>query len=260
MSLNLTALTWNVWSQNLPYLGWRQRANKILPTLQEIHADFVCLQEVRWSWIKDFETALSSYQWTGIARDSSPDAEMTPIFYLRENYILLHTETLWLSEQQDTTSTGWDAYYPRTATFCRFRNRGNSEEITIVNTHLDHWGSKSRELSAELIRKKLELLPRHHPVVVIGDFNCELKDPPCRILLRDDFLQDAAGEDSSPTWRAGAGLVPASKWVSSRKDYIFHRNLTVFNYEVKPFQAKWPPASDHQLVIAQLESPICQNG
>lgn len=249
--MKISILNWNIWSQNLPLLGWAARRGTILSTLQDCAADFICLQEVRWNWMKDLEAALPFYKWTGMARDLDLNSESTPIFYHHGRFTLLTTETFWLSDNPDRISHGWDAHYPRTATCCSFRCNQSQKLVTVVNTHLDHWGRKSRELGAGLIRKKMEQLPTDQAILVAGDLNSVPGSLPCQILMENNFLQDCAQGNSASSWNAWVG--GRFGWWQSRLDYIFSRNMEIRDYQLLKDPGNWLPSSDHKALFARLE-------
>lgn len=54
--------------------------------------------------------------------------------------------TWWLSQTPDVPSVGWDAKYPRTATWVLLRDTRNGKDFYFVNTHLDHKGVDARRI------------------------------------------------------------------------------------------------------------------
>ena len=96
--------------------------------------------------------------------------------------VILHQIVWFLSivfrDTPFTPSKYPDAGCPRLCTVGRFQVVANmeetrSQEITIINTHLDHQSDKQRQLAASLIlqRAHFEMLKTGDPIFVLGDFN-----------------------------------------------------------------------------------------
>src|SRR3546814_16762451 len=73
--------------------------------------------------------------------------------YRTDRFTLLAAGTFWLSQTPDRPGKGWDAAYPRIASWARLRDRTASQTLLVVNTHFDHVGQVARVESAKLIRR-----------------------------------------------------------------------------------------------------------
>src|SRR3546814_13670773 len=99
--------------------------------------------------------------------------------YRTDRFTLLAAGTFWLSQTPDRPGKGWDAAYPRIASWARLRDRTASQTLLVVNTHFDHVGQVARVESAKLIRRWIGD-PRQpgDAVVLTGEFNSPTVSPP----------------------------------------------------------------------------------
>lgn len=113
------------------------------------------------------------YKGFGVGRnDGKDDGERMSVFYRTDLLELVDGGTWWLSETPDVPSKGWDAKYPRTATWARLKKLDSGREFFFVNTHLDHKGVEARKNGLALIYSKIQdMNPDGWPMVLTGDFN-----------------------------------------------------------------------------------------
>ena len=191
------------------------------------------------------------YKGFGIGRDNGKKkGEMTALFYRKKRLSLLKKGTLWLNEDGRKLEKGWDAKYPRTATWGLFRVKGDGHKFFVVNTHLDHKGAVAREKSLEYILSRIDAInPDGYPLVLMGDFNVAPDDAALRVL--DGRMRDA---------RTAAGRTDPGEtfhgWGHSHKiiDYIWFQGFAGCPlYEVvrKEYDAR-KFISDHYPVRAML--------
>ena len=111
--------------------------------------------------------------------------------------------------------------------------------LTLCVTHLAPVGKKARRRQVQHIISTLER--RDNPLVVMGDFNCELG--------KDGILEEMCTVLDLETVRQGSGADDTFRFLRGRRiDYIFSsRSLSVSNYHVG--EAK---LSDHRPVICDL--------
>src|ERR1043166_9854661 len=77
-------------------------------SLQSLHDDIICMQEVLNSQYRFLRENLSGYASYGIGRDNGREAgEYAPVFFLRSKYRLIDSGTFWLSETPEKPSRGW---------------------------------------------------------------------------------------------------------------------------------------------------------
>ncbi|GIW99907.1 MAG: endonuclease [Pirellulaceae bacterium] len=259
-----------VLSYNIRYLNdhdgddvWENRRTAVIDTI--LRADIVGLQEVVLEQLEDIEqgTQAASFDWYGVGRnDGRQQGEMTAIGWRSDRIEVLDRGTFWLSPTPERPgSRGWDAALPRIASWVRARPVGGPE-FFFLNTHFDHQGKEARRQSAMLLKQWIVERSAQHPVMVTGDFNSLLTEPPMQVLLSDAQLmvhaRDVArvpdpGPDS--TWNGFRQIEPGR-----RIDFL----LVTPSLRVQAFRTLDPRtpqgrfASDHlplwALVI--LEPPV----
>lgn len=194
--------------------NWPHRRDMVASVLRFHQADILCLQEAYWGMIGDIAVRLPGYEWYGVGSSDGREAgACNPVFFRSSRLTLLHCETLWLSPSPHEPGRGWDAAYERTVTCVRLRDLQTGRELSIFNVHLDCDGAQAREESARMLCALAANSPGDK--IVLGDFNCEAHEPPCRLLAASGFRHAAAASlnghfglstsfnDFKLTWRRG---------------------------------------------------------
>ena len=252
----IKAISYNI-RYNNPKDGmnvWENRKETVVSLLKDENADFMGLQEVVYPQLQDLIGALKSYKHIGVGRkDGKTKGEYSPIFYKKEKYKLLESNTFWLSETPDSVSKGWDASLERICTYGLFQNRVTQDIIWVFNTHFDHRGVLARAKSIDLITKKVKALNQENlPLIITGDFNLTPNQAPIQKMQSDfeDVQKNLAVSD--PYYGTSNGF-NVEKISERRIDYIFIKGLKAFQarhlYKKTPMGG-W--ASDHHPVIVLL--------
>lgn len=241
--------------------AWPHR-RKALTSLIAYHApDLVGMQEVLQHQKDQIEADLPAYQFVGVARDDGKQAgEYSMLGYRTDRFDLLASGTFWLSPTPDRPGKGWDAAYPRVATWARLRDKSARRTMLMVNTHFDHVGEVARLESAKLIRRWIgEHRAPGDAVVLTGDFNVPIGTPPYQAILADTpglvALYDT--QDISRTPHFGPlGTYTAFKIDQvepSPIDHIFVSDgVAVLRHATLTQQTGGKLPSDHYPVIADL--------
>ncbi|MBV0900583.1 endonuclease/exonuclease/phosphatase family protein [Haloarcula salina] len=159
--------------------AWPHRRRLVASIVRYHDPDVVGIQEAMAHQLRELESLLPDYEWVGDPRDSvDAGGEHTAVGYRTERFACEETDTFWLSEQpSEPSSVGWDASYPRVATWARLRDRDTDEPLLCLNTHLDHTGERARVEGIDLVLDRLDEVVGDAPAVVIGDFNCVVGEP-----------------------------------------------------------------------------------
>jgi len=168
---------------------WAGRRDAVAGTIRFHRPDAVGLQEPLAGQYADLREALPEFEWVGASREAGEgEGEFCPVGYRRDRFDRLDAGTFWLSPTPDEPgSVGWDAAYPRIATWARLRDRDGGGTVLYCNTHLDHEGERARVEGARVLRERVAALREDdEPVVVGGDCNCVAGDDPYRALVGDD--------------------------------------------------------------------------
>jgi len=135
---------------------WAYRRAGVVAQIDWFHPDIFGLQEVVFSQKQDMIADLPDYRLIGAGRDDGHDAgESSPLGYRIELFDLLGSGTFWLSPTPERPSKGWDAAFPRVATWVRLRTKRGGKTILAVNTHWDHIGIEARRQSGLLLARWL---------------------------------------------------------------------------------------------------------
>lgn len=170
--------------------AWPHRRDRVAALIRFHAPDVVGVQEALLPMLADLEARLPGFDRVGVGRDDGGHGgEFSAILYRRERLEVVRQGTFWLSTTPETPgSLGWDAAYPRVATWAEFRDRqSDCGRYLHLNTHLDHRGEEARRESARLIRRRLATLAASLPVVLTGDLNATPDSEPYRLLTAENL-------------------------------------------------------------------------
>ncbi|WP_299172462.1 endonuclease/exonuclease/phosphatase family protein [uncultured Brevundimonas sp.] len=185
--------------------NWAQRRPHMARQIAFFAPDILGVQEALIPMVAYLAEQAPDYDHYGLGRDDGVQAgETTTVFWRRDRFEKISTETLWCSPTPDRPSKGWDAALPRTVTRVVLRDRTSGRLLDVRNAHFDHVGPMSREHCAALAS---DLAPamvegRTAAVVLMGDFNSGPDSTPYRRILASG-LRDA--RDVSPVVFGPAG-------------------------------------------------------
>lgn len=251
---------------------WAERRAGVADLLRGAAPDVFGLQEVLEHQLNDLAAALPAYAHVGVGRgpraaEQKPcmptSGEYNPVFYRTKRLDLLHGGTFWLSSAPEVPGSQlpWVSH-PRIVTWAKLGDKQREKPFLFANTHFpfeaDEGGVRARALSAEVMLKRLGQLAGDLPVVVTGDFNFTVDDPPDRLqayaLLRsrfdDAFDAPALHKGPEATYVGFDGRSDAR-----RIDYIFtsrQPSVTVRRYETVTAQSGPYYFSDHLPVVVEM--------
>ena len=262
LDAELTVMSYNIRYDN-PQDGinaWPNRKGNVADMMSSVHdADVIGVQEALKHQLDDLQERMPGYEWVGVGRDDgNKKGEFSPIFYKRNRFDLLATNTFWLSEQpQMPGSKSWDAAITRIATWAKLMDRQTDREFYVINTHFDHRGDVARTESARLIVDFVESLEDEVPIFLTGDLNVMETSEAYAVLSESDAIDDARYRSESEHEGPTASF---SDWETltpddSRIDYIFvndHVRVRSHTIADKRYDGRFP--SDHLpvIVIAEL--------
>lgn len=174
--------------------NWKFRKDRVATFIQQEKLDIVGMQEVLHNQLEDLKTRLPEYAEVGIGReDGKQQGEYAPIFYRKDRFKLLDSNTFWLSQYPDSVGfIGWDGACTRIATWAKLEDKSTGKIFLAVNTHMDHVGVEARRKGALLIIKRIQDIVGNRPAVLTGDFNVNDKSEAYQTLTTNDFvLKDA---------------------------------------------------------------------
>ena len=161
-------------SFNVYYQFDTTRANRVLTLIKNYQPDTFGLQEATPQWMTFLRAQLGSvYGDVGEGRNGGSNGEANPVFYKKDKFTLVESDTLWLSPLPEAAGTTFPgAGLPRVMTYALLECKETGEQVMHINTHL---GIEGDEMRAKQLGVLLELvateLPQQVPFVVTGDFN-----------------------------------------------------------------------------------------
>lgn len=228
--------------------GWVHRKEAAVRMLLAEKPDVVGMQEEMPDQEAYLREHLSSlYDGVSISRDpANREDEACAIFYNKEKYDLIRTNTFWLSETPDVPSRGWDAKYKRIVTYVFLKDKKTNQQYLVFNTHLDHKGVIAREQSLRLIADSALVIGGDSiPMFVMGDLNILPDAPELAPMWNTMKLSqyEAAVTDTLYTfhgYKEGKGKLI---------DYIFYRNASALEFRVLKNGYGVPYLSDHYPIV-----------
>jgi endonuclease/exonuclease/phosphatase family metal-dependent hydrolase len=168
---------------------WTHRKDFFASQIQFYEPDIFGVQEAKPNQVIDISTLLSQYGNIGIGREGVGQGESSNIYFKKDRFKVLESNTFWLSETPDTISKGWDAAFNRVCTYGLFKDLKTKKTFWVFNTHLDHLGELARTNGILLILSKIATLnTKNYTVFFMGDFNSEPKED--RIIALNKEMND----------------------------------------------------------------------
>lgn len=258
-SQSLKVMTYNI-RLNIDSDGenaWPNRRDFFASQIQFYEPDIFGIQEALPDQITDISNALKQYANVGIGRDGEGKGESSNIYYKKDRFKVLETQTFWLSETPGEISKGWDAALNRVCTYALLSDKTTGKRFWVFNTHLDHIGEIARTKSIKLILSKIEAVNRpDYPVIFMGDFNSEPETE--RIIsLKKEMIDSRSTSENTPFGPSGTfnGFIH-SEPVTHLIDYIFiskNEKLKVLKYAILSDSKDLKYPSDHLPVYVELE-------
>ncbi|MCI6856419.1 MAG: endonuclease/exonuclease/phosphatase family protein [Bacteroidales bacterium] len=241
---------------------WKNRKDYTVSLVRFYNPDIWGSQEDTHQQMLDLQAGLPDYDYLGVGRtDGKTGGEYSPIFYRRDRFSVDDSGYFWLAEKSKMHTPGalgWDADYPRIATWGIFTDKATGKKFFFMNTHLDHIGVEARHNGAKLLLEQAAIHAKGLPVVITGDFNAVPTDDPIKVLT--DKTDPASVIDS----RALAQLVYGPEGTfhdfgriafeqRPRLDYIFVRGAwkVMTNAVLTESQGPLFP-SDHHPILADM--------
>jgi len=248
MTFNVRFLTSNDGANN-----WDARRDLVAEMLRAEDPDVIGTQELFKRQGDDIVERLPQFVWFGAGRRGGDDDEHMGVFYRKDRLRVLESGNFWLSDTPDVPgSLTWGNIYPRLVTWARFARLSDGATFTLYNTHLPYRDidEQARIRCAELIRARLDQLPKSERLILVGDFNTTSESRVHATLT--NLLTDvwtAAPKRSGPegTFHGFTGKP------ERRIDWILVRGLKANRVQSVTTQRGGLYPSDHFPVVAELD-------
>lgn len=249
---DVTVMAYNVYVFGTGEKSPEARTNGVVQTIKNVMPDSFGVEEADEGWVSRLSDALPEYGCAGLGRDEGGAGEASPVFYLKDKFELVKTETFWLSPTPDEPSRAWDAWLNRICTVAVLRDKVSGFTYAHFNAHFDNIGAISRNESVAVISKKIS--EYNLPCVLSGDLNGKedtlMYDRICEMgLLDTKYL--AKDSDSGATYHA---YTSADKTNDKPIDYIFVSDSVneVYSYKIIRDKVDGVYPSDHYPVVAKF--------
>lgn len=229
---------------------WSNRKEACVIMINEIQPSVFGIQEGLDTQVAYLSDNLLDYDYVGVGRDDGESmGEFSAVFYLKDKFELLESNTFWLSETPETSSYGWDAACKRIVTWVHLKDLENDQLIYVFNTHFDHEGEIARKESAKLLIAEIQKIAEEDtPVYITGDFNALISNSILAPILNNDFVN--AKEAAEHTDSIKSFNFFGKKGLSKNIDFIFFKNSKVSVYRTVNEGYGVPFISDHYPIVA----------
>ncbi len=230
---------------------WSNRKEAVLKMWKEINPSIVGIQEGLNHQVIFLDDSLSQYDFVGVGRDNGQTSgEYAAIYYKKNDFELLESNTFWLSETPEVPSLGWDANNTRITTWAHFKDLNHGKSIYVFNTHFDHKGKTARKEAAKLLVQKIkEIATDDAPIFVIGDFNARIRNKIFKPIKNEYFSARKFAEKTDK--RNSFNLW--GKWYAKWSvDYIFYKNAHALAFRTVTKNYGVPYISDHYPLITHF--------
>ena len=166
--------------------NWTNRFPYVVKVIKDRAFDIVGMQELAPKQRAYLDGALGDgWARVGIGRLPDDKGESMSIYYRRDRFECLGTDTFWLSETPRTPgSRSWDTACPRICTWGLFRDKRTGRKFRYYNTHLDHVSNEARVKGMRMILAEMRRLSQGETVFLTGDMNAHYKHVPAEDRAR----------------------------------------------------------------------------
>ncbi len=233
---------------------WENRVGIVAQTILESGSDTVGVQEAHPEWMAALDKALGDkYAYIGHARDGENKGEYSAIFYLKDKFNVVESDTFWLSETPDSVSFGWDADYRRVCTWGIFEDKVTGKRFIHFNTHFDHIGVIARRNSVEMIIERAKAFT-DLPAVFTADMNVEEGTENYNQFVNSGFFRDAKKVAPDTMHYCTYHDTEPENHAHSIIDYVMiNDKFNAFTYKVMTEGIDGRYVSDHFPIYADIE-------
>lgn len=163
------------------------RCERFADYMKIVNPDSIGTQEINSYWIDELKEIMPEYDSYAVKRGGDSEeknSEMNAVFWLRDKYTAVETNTFWLSETPDEESiytyvdeNGEEqtAGCYRICSYAVLQNTETGDIYIHMNTHLDNSSEQAANFGAAVILNKMEELKGQYGkdvhIVLTGDFN-----------------------------------------------------------------------------------------
>lgn len=228
-----------------------QQINDCLP-------DVLGVQELNSIWQSKFEELLPQYAYYGVKRggdDKEQTSEMSGIFYLKDKFELVESNTFWISLTPETESRFDGAACNRICSYVVLKNKNTGNLLAHFNTHLDHVSTEAQDLGGKLIAEKTQEIKSKYgeiTTVITGDFNQYPDGLAIKALEEKGFVKASDTAENGNTTATYQGW--GKNYYEAPIDFIFtYESTKISNYTVHSEKMDNSFVSDHFMITAEID-------
>lgn len=246
------------WGNALEGTGTSKRAKLFAQQINDTLPDSLGVQELNSSWAGKMKKFLPQYEYYGVKRggdENEKKSEMNGIYYLKDKYELLESDTFWISKTPETESRYENAGCNRICSYVVLKNKATGFTYAHLNTHFDNVSTEAQTLGGRLVSEKASELSQKYenlPIVITGDFNQYSDGESCKTLENNGFTNASSSVEN------GDNMLTYNGWTNETVgrpiDFIFVNNgFTATDYKVHSDTGTKNNISDHYMISAQLK-------
>ena len=244
--------------------SFQNRAESVKDFFDKVSPDILGTQELTESALEILEKTKhisQKYERVGEPRTLNKKGEYTAIFFKKELFELIESDTFWLSRSPKIKgSRSWLSLFPRTCTWCILKPKGGGDLIRVYNTHLDCFSPFARLRGISLIKRFAEKYDsdRLCGTVIMGDFNARPSSKTVKTLTQGE-QQTVVKDTFSVLYRIDPHNIRTYHGFKGKKkgtpiDYIFTtKKIDILSAHIDRTTYAETYPSDHFPVIAKLE-------
>jgi len=240
---------------------WDARKEDVLALILRHSPDLIGFQEakeIQYDYLKENLTEYGSYGKNGWGDDDiiAPlFGGINAIFYKKDRFELLESNTLWLSDTPEVRSSGWDAPSSdmRTVNIVKLKEKLSGETLTYLNTHIA-LTALAKQKSSEMLAALAE--STGGAIIVSGDFNYQQDTENYQIMVNGVLADSnvlAEDSDTGGTFHGFNGTID-TPWPKPI-DFIFvtEQYLQASSYKIiRDHNEEGHYPSDHYPIKAAL--------
>jgi endonuclease/exonuclease/phosphatase family metal-dependent hydrolase len=237
--------------------NWQNRRKILSNLLLEHQPKIIGTQEGKIAQLKDLESLLTGFKMVDLNRNWIT-TRMYPTIYLHSDIELLDSNDIWLSHAPYIPgSSSFNSMFPRVCTWAKVLIQGS--EKLIVNCHLDHLDTDTRENQIKVLIKEIKKINSSNiPIILMGDFNegpmgtVRKQIQNSSLNLQDPWLKLKKVEEAS--FHKFLKEDPPKGFFGERIDWILmDRNLKCNRIELLKNSVDDLYPSDHYPLLAEIE-------
>lgn len=152
--------------------SFEQRLPRIIKVVERRGFDCMGVQEATPMMLKAICAALPGWDCVGRGRNKDGNGEANSVFFKKDRFELLASDTFQLSETPDIPgSVDWKTACPRICTWAHLRDKITGRSFFFFNTHLDHISGEARQRGMATILNRMKLIAQGQTVFLTGDMN-----------------------------------------------------------------------------------------